>query len=61
MNHIIYECGICDHYHPWEFNGDCRLDESRFGSPEDYTKLHECSIWDVEIRSMEDRVEEDCR
>lgn len=25
-----YECGICDHVHPWDFDGDCRDDANRF-------------------------------
>jgi hypothetical protein len=58
--HIIFECGICDHYHPWNFNGDCREDQCRFGSPEEYAEAHDCSVWDIEIRSMDDRIEADC-
>jgi hypothetical protein len=26
----FYECGICGHYHPAEWNGDCREDSNRF-------------------------------
>ena len=29
-NFKYYECGICDHIHPWTFNGDCRDDANRF-------------------------------
>lgn len=25
-----YECGICGHYHPLEWDGDCRDDANRF-------------------------------
>lgn len=25
-----YECGICDHLHPWGWDGDCRDDANRF-------------------------------
>jgi len=25
-----YECGICDHLHPWDWSGDCRDDRNRF-------------------------------
>lgn len=25
-----YACGICDHYHPADWNGDCREDAARF-------------------------------
>ena len=46
---IYYECGICDCYHPWEWDGDCREDANRL------TDLP----YDAEIRSMEDRMEAD--
>lgn len=26
----FYECGICGHCHPIEWNGDCREDANRF-------------------------------
>jgi hypothetical protein len=26
----FYECGICDHYHPIDWDGDCRDDDNRF-------------------------------
>jgi len=26
----FYECGICGHYHPIEWDGDCRDDTNRF-------------------------------
>lgn len=25
----FYECGICDHIHPWDWDGDCREDKNR--------------------------------
>jgi hypothetical protein len=59
MNHRIYECGICGEFHPWHFNGDCRDDENRFPTPEDYAESTGYSIWDVEVLSMEDRVAAD--
>ena len=43
---IFYECGICDQYHPWEWDGDCRDDANRYSDPPD----------NAEIRSMEDRM-----
>jgi len=30
MKPIYYECGICGHYHPIEWNGDCRDDANRY-------------------------------
>ena len=29
-----YECGICEHLHPWNFDGDCRDDANRLRSDE---------------------------
>jgi hypothetical protein len=26
----FYSCGICGHFHPAEWDGDCRDDENRF-------------------------------
>ena len=26
----FYECSICEHYHPWAWNGDCRDDLNRY-------------------------------
>lgn len=46
---IFYECGICDCYHPWEWDGDCRDDANR---------LHEIPD-DADLRSMEDRLRAD--
>lgn len=43
----VYECGICDCYHPWEWNGDCR---------EDAARLIDLPA-DAEIYSMEDRLD----
>ena len=47
----FYECGICDCYHLWEWNGDCREDAARFIDIPPY----------AEVYSMEDRLEEDRR
>ena len=57
--HIIYECGICDCYHPWEWNGDCRDDVNRYAGVDVYAKKHNISEFDIEVRSMDDRVEAD--
>lgn len=29
---VFYECGICGHYHPAKFDGDCRDDANRYGT-----------------------------
>lgn len=57
---IIYECGICDCYHPWEFDGDCRDDANRIElGPEEYVEKLGIDPDDIEIRSMQDRVDAD--
>lgn len=53
--HILYECGICSCYHPWDFGGDCRDDANRYGAPEEYEEQHKLAIGSVEVRSMEER------
>ena len=45
-----------------EFAGDCRDDNNRYGAPEEYAARLGVTEWDIEVRSMEDRVEaDDCR
>lgn len=48
---IFYECGICDHVHPWNWNGDCRDDKNRFTADQIPS--------DAEVRSWEERCEAD--
>lgn len=50
---VLYECGICECYHPWDWDGDCREDGSRFASPEQYAD------GEVEVRSWQDRLDAD--
>jgi hypothetical protein len=58
--HIIYECGICGCYHPWNWDGDCRDDTNRF-FPDEYAERHDIDEFDIEVRSMEERLEADER
>ncbi len=57
--HILYECDICGSLHPWDWNGDCRDDENRYGDEADYAQAHDISAYSVAVRSMEDRLYED--
>lgn len=41
-----YECGICECYHPADWDGDCRDDVHRFW-PEDLDDKHGCDGWDI--------------
>lgn len=52
---VIYECGICDCYHPWEWSGDCRDDANRF-FPDEYAEKMGCSESELVIRTMDERV-----
>jgi len=55
---IIYECGICDCYHPWDWEGDCRDDANRF-LPEEYAEQIGVDEADLDIRTMEERIAAD--
>ena len=59
MSHILYECEICSGLHPWEFDGDCRYDPQRFHDVEDYAERLMVKPDEVEVRSMEERVNAD--
>lgn len=52
---VLYECSGCGCYHLWEWDGDCREDANRFGSPEEYAELLGIDSCAVEVRSMEER------
>jgi len=53
---VLYECGICSAYHEWDWTGDCREDQARIGSPEEYAEQLGVDSYDIEVRSMDDRV-----
>ena len=57
MSLILYDCDICGGLHPWDWDGDCRDDSHRYGSPEEYAERCHAPALDVEVRSMEERVE----
>lgn len=50
MSRRLYECGICDAFHPWDWDGDCRDNANRIYDPADTD----------DIRSWEERQEADC-
>lgn len=63
-NAVLYACGICECYHPWEFNGDCRDNANRYGSPEAYAVTKHLSVNQVDVRYdrvryVDDRVRAD--
>lgn len=53
---VYYECGICDHCHPWDWNGDCRDDANRLTCDHLDDKHGQDGY---ELRSMNERVEAD--
>jgi epoxyqueuosine reductase QueG len=59
MKHLIYECGICGSWHPWDWDGDCREDANRYANYEDYAERNTISEDDVEERTWEERCEAD--
>jgi len=54
----IYECDICNSYHRWLWSGDCREDSERF-MPEEYASKIGVFEFDLDIRSMDDRLAAD--
>ena len=56
---VIYECGICGSFHPWDFDGDCRDDANRFAGVEDYAAKTGIPENEIEVRCMCDRIEAD--
>ena len=54
----IYECGICDCFHPWDWNGDCREDDNRFAADE-YAARIGVPESELDIRTWDERIEAD--
>lgn len=59
MTTVLYECDICGGVHPWNWSGDCRDDANRYADAEDYAEHNGVSVYDIEVRSMDDRAEAD--
>ena len=56
---VLYECGICDCLHPWNFTGDCRDDANRYADAEDYAERNHLSVFAITVFSWEDRLYHD--
>lgn len=54
----FYDCEICGHIHPWEFNGDCRDDSMRFTINEIEATHRKTGF---ELATMDERVHADER
>jgi hypothetical protein len=54
--HELYECGICNELHPWNWDGDCREDANRFSSADDYAARNDLTVDDVEVFSWAERL-----
>lgn len=62
MAHIIlYDCEICGGIHPWEWDGDCREDDNRYADEADYAERNGIFEYDIEVRSMQERMDADTR
>ena len=60
--HKLYECGICGMLHPWDWSGDCREDENRYGDEQEYAErngLSRAEYLAIEVFSWEERQEAD--
>jgi hypothetical protein len=58
---VIYKCS-CGNYHPWSFDGDCREDDNRYSSPEEYAEENNLDPDDIEVRAIdaeEDELDDD--
>ena len=49
---VIYKCS-CGAYHPWAFDGDCRDDDNRYSSPEEYAEENGLDPDDIEVRAID--------
>ena len=49
---VIHKCS-CGNYHPWSFDGDCRDDDNRYSSPEEYAEEHDLDPDDIEVRAID--------
>jgi hypothetical protein len=49
---VIYKCS-CGAYHPWAFDGDCRDDDNRYSSPEEYAEENSLDPDDIEVRAID--------
>jgi hypothetical protein len=57
----FYDCGCCGHYHPVNWDGDCRDDENRFAADElderygsDWEEVSQPGDFDSYIERIED-------
>ncbi len=51
---VFYECGICGHLHPWDWDADCRDDANRYSM-----NWIEDNNPQAEIREWSERLEAD--
>lgn len=54
MKPKFYECGICNCYHPADWDGDCRDDANRL-NPDDLDQKYGLSGWEeVDMPDVDD-------
>ncbi len=56
MSNIYYDCEICSHFHPWDWNGDCRDNKNRL-TYDDLDERHGENNY--KVLSWVDRIEAD--
>lgn len=52
----IYACDVCNGFHPWNWDGDCRDDANRFDSPENFANSIGIDPLDVVEMLMDDHL-----
>jgi hypothetical protein len=55
----VYDCEICGHFHPWNWNGDCRDNENRFSDPGEYAARLGVPVKSIKVLTMNQRVDAD--
>ncbi len=54
----LYDCGICDCLHPWNWRGDCRDDANRYMDEDDYIERSGLAEdTKIAVSSMDERID----
>lgn len=56
---MVYECGVCSRYHPWEWSGDCRDNAHRYADLKEVAARQRVPVSHVDVLSWEDRCRAD--
>lgn len=53
----LYDCGICNQFHPVGWDGDCRDDNNRYPDEEAYARKFGIPVEDVTVEDLEEEEE----